>query len=131
MQLSLCTLALLKCRALGIETTDKWYAHTHPTQCVNTKVFQCYGIEGYTQTTRNVAQKVAEKKLKYKSLCVETKQMWNMKCMIVPVIIGAIGRVTECLKKNSEAIQGKHSIDALQKTSWTRNITHNTVSNAV
>jgi hypothetical protein len=40
-----------------------------------------------------------------------------MKYMIVPVIIGAIGRVTKGLKKNLEAIQGKHSIDSLQKTS--------------
>jgi hypothetical protein len=49
---------------------------------------------------------VAEKKLKYKCLCVEIQQMWNMKCMIVLVIIGAIGKVTKGLKKNSEAIQG-------------------------
>jgi len=40
-----------------------------------------------------------------------------MKCMIVPVIIGAIGRVTKGLKENSEAKQGKHSTDSLQMTS--------------
>jgi hypothetical protein len=72
---------------------------------------------GTHRQNRNVAQKVAEKKLKYKSLCVEVQQMWNMKCMIVPVIIGAIGRVTKGLEKNLEAIQGKQSIDSLQKTS--------------
>jgi hypothetical protein len=38
-----------------------------------------------------------------------------MKCMIIPVVIGATGIVTEGLKKNSEAIPGKHSIDSLQK----------------
>ena len=42
--------------------------------------------------------------------------MWNVKCMIIPVIIGATGIVTESLKKNVEAIPGKHSIDSLQKT---------------
>jgi hypothetical protein len=36
--------------------------------------------------------------------------------MIVPVIIGAIGRVTKG-KENSEAKQGKHSTDSLQMTS--------------
>ena len=33
-----------------------------------------------------------------------------------PVIIGATGIVTRSLKKNLEAIPGKHSIDSLQKT---------------
>jgi hypothetical protein len=36
--------------------------------------------------------------------------------MIIPVVIGATGIVTEGLKKNLEAILGKHSIDSLQKT---------------
>ena len=39
-----------------------------------------------------------------------------MKCMIIPVLSGATGTVTEGLKKNSEAIRGTHSIDSLQKT---------------
>jgi len=34
---------------------------------------------------RNVVQKEAEKKLKYKSLCIEIKRMWNLKCTIVKV----------------------------------------------
>jgi hypothetical protein len=42
--------------------------------------------------------------------------MWNMKCMIIPVVIGATGIVTKGLKKNVEAITGKHSTDSLQKT---------------
>jgi hypothetical protein len=39
-----------------------------------------------------------------------------MKCLIIPVVIGATGIVSKCLKKNLEAIPGKHSIDSLQKT---------------
>jgi hypothetical protein len=42
--------------------------------------------------------------------------MWNMNCMIIPVIIGATGIVTKGLKKNLEAIPEKHSINSLQKT---------------
>jgi len=64
---------------------------------------------------RNFVQKEADKKLKYKSLCVEMQRMWNMKCVIRPVIIGANGRVRKCLKENLEAIQGKYSVDSLQK----------------
>jgi len=49
---------------------------------------------------RNVVQKDAEKKLKYKNVCIDIQQMWNTKCMIVPVIIGATGTVTIGLRKN-------------------------------
>jgi len=51
-----------------------------------------------------------------KSLCIEIQRMWNLKCTIVPVIIGATGIVTRNLKKNLETVPGKHSIDSLQKT---------------
>ena len=42
--------------------------------------------------------------------------MWNLKCTIIPVIIGATGIVTRSLRKNLEAVPGKYSIDSLQKT---------------
>jgi len=32
-------------KALGIETTDKWYTHTCPSQCVNREMSQCCGIK--------------------------------------------------------------------------------------
>jgi len=65
---------------------------------------------------RNVVQKEAEKKLKYKSLCIEIQRMWSLKCTIVPVIIGATGIVPRSLRRNMETIAEKHSIDSLQKT---------------
>ena len=42
--------------------------------------------------------------------------MWNLKCTIRPIIIGTTGIVTRNLRKNLEAVSGKHSIDSLQKT---------------
>jgi hypothetical protein len=42
--------------------------------------------------------------------------MWNVKCTIIRVIIGAVGIVTRSLRKNLEAVPGKHSTDSLQKT---------------
>jgi hypothetical protein len=41
--------------------------------------------------------------------------MWNLKCTIIPVIIGATRTVTRSLRKNLKAVPGKHSIDSLQK----------------
>ena len=73
-------------------------------------------------TDRNVVQKEAEKKLKYKSLCIEIQRMWNLKCTIIPVITGATGIVTRSLRKNLEAVPGKHSIDSLQTSHTIRKV---------
>jgi CRISPR/Cas system type I-B associated protein Csh2 (Cas7 group RAMP superfamily) len=64
----------------------------------------------------NAIQKESEKKLKYKNLSIEIQRMWNMKCFVVPVIIGATGILTKGLKKYLDTMPGKHSIDSLQKT---------------
>jgi len=42
--------------------------------------------------------------------------MWNLKCTIIPVTTEATGIVTRSLRKNLEAVTGKHSINSLQKT---------------
>jgi len=73
-------------------------------------------IEVAIPAERNVVQKEAENNIKYKSLCIEIQRMWNLKCMIIPVIIGATGIVTRSLRKYLEAVPGKYSIDSLQKT---------------
>jgi len=51
-----------------------------------------------------------------KRLCIAIQQMWNLKCTIIPVIIGATGIVTRSLRKNLEAVPANHSIDSVQKT---------------
>jgi hypothetical protein len=65
---------------------------------------------------KNILQKEAEKKLKYKNLSIEIQRMWNIKCFIIPVIIGATGIVSKSLQKYQETIPGQHSIDSLQET---------------
>jgi heme/copper-type cytochrome/quinol oxidase subunit 2 len=60
--------------------------------------------------------KEAENKLKYKNLSIEIQRMWNMKCFVIPVIIGTTGIVSKSLQNYLETIPGQHSIDSLQKT---------------
>jgi len=72
---------------------------------------------------RNVVQKEAEKKLKYKSLCIEIQRMWNLKCTIIPIIIGATGIVRRSLRKTFDRFTTKDS--------YTWNITHNMESTSV
>jgi hypothetical protein len=82
----------------------------------NKKEKKCTLIHVAIPADRNYVQKEAEKKLIYKSLCIEIQRMWNLKCTIIPVITGAPGIVTRSLRKNLEAVPGKHSTDSLQKT---------------
>jgi hypothetical protein len=51
--------------------------------------------------------------------------------MIIPIMIGGTGIVTRSLKKNSEAVPGKHFDRFTTKDSYTWNITHNRESTAV
>jgi len=82
----------------------------------NKKEKTCTLIYVAIPTDRSVVQKETKKKLKYKDLCIEIQRMWNLKCTIIPVIIGTTGIVTRNLRKNLETVPGKHSIDSLQNT---------------
>jgi hypothetical protein len=111
---------------LGIETTENWYSHILKPVCQheditvlwnqgiqtnrevlanrpdiiikNMKDKICLLIDVTIPSDRNEIQKESEKKLKYKNLSIEIQQMWNMKCFVIPVIIGATGIVTRGLK---------------------------------
>lgn len=129
------------CKALDNEMTDKWYLHmpkpvyeqeditvlwnhavctdrevttNRSDKIIQNKEKKTYLlIDVAVPADRNVVQKEVEKMLKYKSLCTAIQQMLNLKCKIIPVITGATRIVTEDLRKNLEAIPGKHSIDSL------------------
>ena len=80
---------------------------------------------------RNVVQKEVEKKLKYKSLCIEILRMWNLKFTIIPAIIGATGIVTRSLRKKFRNCTRKTLDRFTTKDSYTWNVTHNTESTAM
>jgi len=57
--------------------------------------------------------------------------MWKMKCMIIPVIIGATGIVTKGVKDKSERHSRETFYKFTTKDSYAWNNTHNTESTAV
>ena len=59
-------------------------------------------------------------------MCRDTS---NMKRTVIPVISGATGIGTKCLRKYVEAVPGKRSFTAENSCTW--NITHNTEIAAV
>jgi len=97
--------------------TDREVTANRPDVIIkNKKDKTCTLIDVAIPADRNVVQKEVGKKLKYKSLCIEIQRMWNLKCTIIPIIIGATGIATRSVRKNLEAVPGKHSVDSLQKT---------------
>jgi len=55
--------------------------------------------------------KVEQKDDNYSNLFIEAQRMWDMKCMILPVIIGSTGMVIKGVKKELETLPGIHSVD--------------------
>ena len=56
------------------------------------------------------------KEVKIQELSTEVQRIWNLKCTVIPAIIGATGKIKRSLRKNFETIPGTHSIESLQKT---------------
>jgi hypothetical protein len=75
-----------------------------------------YNNNNNNNNNNECCAKGSRKKLKYKSLCIQIQRMWNLKCIVIQVIIGDTGIVTRSLRKHLEAVPGKHSIGSLQKT---------------
>jgi hypothetical protein len=112
-------------KKVGIKTTESWYCYipksvtghedmtvlwnqgvqtgrevvaNRPDVIVKNKDRTCLLIEVAIPSDRNVIQKEAEKKLKYKNLSTEIQRMWNTICFVIPVIIGATKIVSKILK---------------------------------
>jgi hypothetical protein len=92
----------------------------------------CILIDLATPADRNITQKDAEKKLKYKSLCIEMQQMWDMKCMVIPVVGNWSHR---CSNKRFKEKFRSHTRKTFNRfstqDSYIWNIIHNTDSSAV
>ena len=141
------------CKSLGNENTDKWHTHIPKPVCEDGNVTvlwdqavytdreirvnrpdiiikdkkekTCTLIDMATPEDSNVVQKEWEKKLKYKSLCIEKQRIWNVKCTNVTAIVG------EKLKEIFGNSTRKTLVKFTTKDSYTWNITYNTESTAV
>ena len=69
-----------------------------------------------------VKLKENEKKEKYLDLARELKKLWNMKVTIVPIVIGALGTVTEGLLKGLEDLEVRRRVETIQTSLRTARI---------
>ena len=64
--------------------------------------------------------KESEKKDKYLDLARELKKLWNMKVTIVPIVIGALGTITNRLLKGLEDLEVGGRVETIQTTALLR-----------
>ena len=64
--------------------------------------------------------KESEKTDKYLDLARELKKLWNMKVTIVPIVVGALGTITEGLLKGLEDLEVGGRIETIQTTTLLR-----------
>ena len=60
------------------------------------------------------------KKDKYLDLARELKKLWNMKVTIIPIVIGAFGKVTKELLKGLDDLEVKGRVEIIQTTTFLR-----------
>ena len=58
----------------------------------------------------------SEKKDKYLDLAREIRKLWNMKVMIVPIVIGALDTITKELLKGLEDLEVGGQVEIIQTT---------------
>ena len=66
--------------------------------------------------------KECEKKDKYLDLAWELKKLWNMKVMIVPIVIGAFGTITKGLLKGQEDLEVGGRVETIQMTALLKTV---------
>ena len=133
------------CKFYNIETNEKWYEHqpcivtegkevtilwdmpiltdkeiaaNRPDIVVkDRKKKQCMLLDVSIPSDRNTSVKMAEKLSKYKDLEIEIRKMWQLKTIIVPIVIGALGLIKKDLKRYLSEIPAGINITEIQKIS--------------
>ena len=120
------------CRKFQFDHTNKWYRHNpapvleydshklpwdfniqtdhlipvrRPDLIIINKKRESAKLSTLLSAGHRINLKESEKKDKYLDLARELKNLWNMKVMIVPIVIGALGTITKRLLKGLEDLE--------------------------
>ena len=94
-------------RNFDIETDHLISARRPDLIIINKKKRTCKFIDFAVPADNRIKLKEYEKKDKYLDLAREVKKnkLWNMKAIIIPIVIGAFGTVTKGLLKGQEDLE--------------------------
>ena len=96
--------------------TDKEIEHRRPDILVIDKEQrECKIIDIAVPRDQNVKVKKLEKITKYQDLRLQVQKLWNVKATVIPVVVGALGTVSEELENYLKAIGILIVISSLQK----------------
>ena len=87
---------------------------------INKKKRSCKIVDFAVLADHRINLKESEKKDKYLDLAREFKKLWNMKVMIVPLVIGALGTTTKGLLKGLEDLEFGRRVETIQTTALLR-----------
>ena len=86
----------------------------------NKKKRICQNVDFAVPADHWINLKKCEKKNKYLDLARELKKLWNMKVMIVPIVIGTFGTITKGLLKGLEDLEVGGRVETIQMTALLR-----------
>ena len=87
---------------------------------INKKKRTCKITDFPVPTNHRIKLKESEKEVKYLDLAIELKNQWNMKVMIIPIVIGAFGTVTKGILKGLEDLEAGERVETIQNTELLR-----------
>ena len=130
------------CRKFLFDHTNKWYMH-NPSTCprkwllwnfskqtdpliparrpdliIINKKKKRESAKLSTLLSRRTTER--ENEDKYLDLARELKKLWNMKVTIVPIVIGALGKITKRLLKGLEDLEVAERVETIQTTALLR-----------
>ena len=93
---------------------------TRPNNIQQKKKRICKIVDFAVPADQRIKLKECEKKDKYLDLVKELKKLWNMKVIIIPIVIGVFGTVTKGLLKGLEDLVVGREVETIQTTTLLR-----------
>ena len=94
----------------SILNTDRPHVFNRPDIVVRDKENKkCYIIDVSCPNDINVNEKEQEKISKYSGLRVELGRMWKCDCVVIPIVVGGLGVVSNYFMKYMEMVPAKIS----------------------
>ena len=85
---------------------DRHLSHNSPDiVCIYFIKNNCFLMDVATPGDSYLSNKVTKKCERYTDLKLEMQKMWSIRVSVVPVIIGSLGFIPTCLKKNYNLYQ--------------------------
>ena len=126
------------CKKLKFDHANKWYMHNPATFLENETdkllwdfkiqtdhlisarrpdlIRTCRIVNFAVPADYKVKLEEGKKKDKYLDLTRELKKLWNMKVTVIPIVVGALGTVTEGLLKGLEDLEIRERVETIQTT---------------